>query len=160
MLIRKAIKKDKQQLLFLIQQFALYYDQEEIFPKTLMPFIQSKDKEKTLAEFAKKFIEDPQYFTFVAELDGKLVGYICGDIKEKSYRILDKEGFIEDWFVLKEQRRKGVGNALYRALIATFRKETCNRIGVSAYYANSKAIALYHTLGFLDYDLTLVKAIE
>ena len=94
---------------------------------------------------------------YVAENQGELIGYICGIVKEKQYRKINKEGFIEDWFVLEEYRHQGVGKKLYDTLLGEFKKAGCQRIALQAYTANKEAIDMYHRMGFMEMELELVK---
>lgn len=113
MIIRKAEIADKENVLKLIYKFDEYYVKNHLFPNEMLLFVDFQDKEKTFAEFVIDFLSNPKYFTFVAEENGELIGYICSDVQEKEHRVINKEGFIEDWFVLEDYRGKGVGKKLY-----------------------------------------------
>lgn len=79
--------------------------------------IEYKNKDTLFQEVVHDWLHSKMYFLYVVEDNGILVGYICGTIQEKQHRVLDKEGFIEDWFVLSEYRHTGIGRQLYDTLI-------------------------------------------
>src|SRR5438034_7920767 len=155
--IRKAIREDKNQLLYLVNKFDDYYIEGKIFPENFLPFVKYKDKNKLFQEVVDDWLHNPKYFIYVAEENGNLVGYICGTIQAKSQRVLNKEGFIEDWFVLDEYRHIGVGKQLYDILMKDFKNEQCNRLGLKAYAANKETIEMYRRMGFIDAELAMVK---
>ena len=149
--------QDKEQLVELIHRFDDYYIENNVFSEKLNQFIDYKDKNSLFAATVEEYLNDQKYLLFVAEENDQLIGYICGDAKEKPNRILDKEGFIEDWFVLAPYRGKGVGKQLYEVLLEEFRKLGCNRLGLKAYAPNTKTIEMYHRMGFVDTDITMAK---
>ena len=157
MTIRNATKEDRDQLIGLIHKFDDYYIENNVFSEKLKQFIDYKDKESLFVAMVDEYLNDEKYMMFVSEENGQLVGYICGDVKEKRNRILDKEGFIEDWFVLDTYRGKGVGRELYERLLEEFKKADCNRLGLKAYAPNSTTIAMYERMGFVKTDIVMAK---
>ena len=77
--------------------------------------------------YRKKFEGDPNYdpkYVFVAEEDGKIIGFIHGVAKKVFLKHETNEstpGFITCFFVLKECRGRGVGKALVEKLCAAFK---------------------------------------
>lgn len=103
---------------------------------------------------------NPKYFFFVAEDNGNVNGYICGTVKIKNFQVEDTEGAIKKWFVSEVYRHKGVGNQLYEALIEEFKKAHCTHVALKVFVDNKTTIAMYHKMGFIDLELTLVKKLE
>lgn len=157
MIVRKATQKDKKQFIKLMDMFNDYYHDENIFSEEFKPFWEYKDKEKTFPETAEEWLSNKTYFVFVAEENHLLVGYIVGHVKERKPRVLDREGYIDDWFVDTPWRSKGIGSLLYDHLIKKFKEQNCNRLGLLTNIHNTKTINFYHALGFIDESLSMVK---
>lgn len=160
MIIRNATTTDKEQLVQLMHEFDDYYYDEHIFTEEYLPFWKYKNKQKIFEETATEWLSDPSYLVFVSEENNELTGYIVGHVKERSPRVLDKEGHIDDWFVSKNWRHKGIGRQLYKKLLEEFKKHNCNRLGLLTNIRNKPTIDFYHKLGFIDESLTLVKELE
>jgi ribosomal protein S18 acetylase RimI-like enzyme len=94
---------------------------------------------------------------FVAEDNGKLIGYIYGQIINKPKMKLGRIGVIEDWFVEEKYRRRMTGEMLWDKLIAWFRDKKCNRLELDVYPTNKKAIKIYHRLEFIDKSIIMTR---
>lgn len=160
MKIRKASIEDKNEIIKLLDEFNEYYFEEKIFSEEFIPFWEYKDKDSIFEETAQEWLTKPEYFFFVAEEEGEIIGYIVGEVRERKPRVLDKEGYINDWFVKKEWRSKGVGRSLYSSLIEEFKNQACNRLGLYTNIRNKKTIDFYHKLGFIDESVTMVKELK
>lgn len=160
MIIRRATKEDKEQILTLIYEFDEYFAKNKLFSDEILPFTQYKDKEKLFESVVGAWLSNPENFVFVADDNGKIVGHIVGSIQMKNDRILDKEGLIDEWFVTESARGTGIGKQLYDALLEVFKEKNCNHVGLKVYSANKNTINLYHKMGFLDLELTMVKKVE
>lgn len=160
MIIRNASSSDKTQLLGLLNGFSDYNLKNSYFSSDLAPFEEFKDRNKTFELVVTKYLNDENFFTFVAEESNNLVGYICGYIEERPSRVLDKKGVIEDWFVVDQFRGEKIGEQLLTALTTKFKQENCTHLGVSIYASNKDTLDIYHHLGFIDSDLSLVRIID
>ena len=83
---------------------------------------------------------------FIAEIDGKVVGY--GGI----WLILD-EGHITNVAVGKEYRGLGVGNKLVEALILYCKEKNITNMTLEVRESNLVAQNLYKKYGFLEYGI-------
>ena len=160
MIIRNATATDKEQLVQLMHEFNDYYYDEHIFTEEFLPFWEYKNAQKIFEETATEWLSNSAYFVFVSEENNEIIGYIVGHVKERAPRVLDKEGYIDDWFISKNWRHKGVGRQLYKSLLDEFKKRDCNRLGLLTNIHNKATIDFYHKLGFIDESLTLVKDLE
>jgi len=158
--IRKAKHEDKKQLIKLMDEFNDYYYENNIFSPEFKPFWEYKDKIAIFTETVEEWLTDKKHYMFVSEERKHLLGYICGHVQNRAPRVLDKEGYIDDWFVRKNWRSKGLGRALFDALVKEFKKEHCNRLGLLTKVGNKHAIDFYHKLGFIDESLTMVRKLE
>ena len=89
--------------------------------------------------------------TFVAEVDGRLVGFL--ELDQRKYA----EGcesspvpFIEGWYVAPEMRGQGVGRALVEAAEARARAEGYREIASDAGIDNADGIATHRALGYQE----------
>jgi ribosomal protein S18 acetylase RimI-like enzyme len=63
-------------------------------------------------------------------------------------------GYIEDLFVLKRWRRRGIGKALLKTALAYFRDIGIHRVQLELWSANKNAFQLYRTFEFSVVDET------
>ena len=160
MTIRPATKEDKKQILKLIHEFDEYFAHEHLFLGEILPFTEYKNKNELLESVVDNWLQNEENFIFVADENASLVGYIIGSIQAKKERILDKEGSIDEWFVTESERSTGIGRLLYNALLRVFKENNCNHIGLKVYSTNKNTIDMYHKMGFMDLELTMVKKID
>jgi ribosomal protein S18 acetylase RimI-like enzyme len=156
--IRTLQKSDGKQLHNLLVDFYKKNQRGEIVSKNLLSLIKYKDYDEVLRKETKRYIRlnTKKAVIFVAEDNRKLIGYIHGQIRNKPGRVLDRVGYIEDWFVKKKYRGKGVGEMLWNELINWFKKRKCNCLETDAYTTNKFAIKVYHKLGFVDKTISMI----
>lgn len=78
-------------------------------------------KEKDIKATYKKYIEQIQNdgnwkILLAVDKKRKLIGFIIGSLKRDPDLVKSHIGVLEDWLVLVEERRKGVGMKLYTEL--------------------------------------------
>jgi ribosomal protein S18 acetylase RimI-like enzyme len=83
----------------------------------------------TLRSRLTALIEGDNALLLVAELNGKVAGYVHGEIVTHLL-FAGREMFVSEIFVREEARGKGVGRALMTAIEAEAVKRKCFRIGV------------------------------
>lgn len=158
MVVRRSVSSDKDQLLVLFKKFDNYL--KKLFSEEFFPFTIYKDKDRTFSNILELWLTNPEYFIFVAEENNQIIGYICGTVKNKPLRVLNKEGSIEEWYVEEKYRGKGMGKQLYEELLKEFKKAGCTHLGLRVYTANNSAINIYRKMGFIDSELTMVKSLN
>lgn len=63
----------------------------------------------------EKIFGDAEWITFVAEHEGKLVGFIECSLRDRAPGCrADRIGYIEGWYVISEFRNQGVGRKLVK----------------------------------------------
>ncbi|HUR37934.1 MAG TPA: GNAT family N-acetyltransferase, partial [Planctomycetota bacterium] len=82
----------------------------------------------------------------MAEVDGKPVGYAIYFFTYSSF-LARPTLYLEDIFVLPEQRRLGLGGAFFKALLAEARREGCGRMEWVVLDWNTPAHRFYRKLG-------------
>lgn len=104
-------------------------------------------------EYYMKSLMDPQKIVFIAEDDQRNpVGYIIGSMVNKwQYRVV-KTGELENMYVIPSARSQGVGSALVEKIKQWLMARRVERLYVSAYTTNYKAIAFYQANGFAPWE--------
>lgn len=83
----------------------------------------------------------PETF-LVAELNGRIVGYVIGLVKKWG------EGHVVSIAVHPEYRRRGVATALMEELLRRFKSRNVRSVRLEVRVSNRVAISLYEKLGF------------
>lgn len=91
----------------------------------------------------------------VAEVDKKLVGYICGTILNLSYRSVNPIAELENMFVLEEFRGRGIGSSLLNEFIRVTKENGAKKFKVIAIFQNKKAVDFYKKNRFKDFEHVL-----
>ncbi len=111
---------------------------------------------KTGTKYYQDRISKDDGCVFVAIVDEKIVGYLCGGLtKAEDYRILPIVAELENTFVLEEFRSKGIGKKLYNKFIEWCKTKNVGKIRVEASAQNELAIKFYRNNNFKDYTLVL-----
>ncbi len=129
MKIRKGRKSDLPIILSLIKELANY---EKSLDKVLI----------TIDDLEKDgFGERPLYWIIVAEIKGEIVGMAFYYIRYSTWS--GKTFYLEDFFVKKDFRRKGVGSLLFKECIRVTKKINANSMVWQVLNWNKPAINFY-----------------
>lgn len=108
------------------------------------------------AAYFTKRVSGDEGVCFVAELEGEIVGYLCGGMmKPYSYRAIEKEAELENMLVTEEHRGQRIGEKLFEQLVTWAKGQGAEKILVSAAAQNVDAIRFYRRVGFGDYATEL-----
>jgi aminoglycoside 6'-N-acetyltransferase I len=131
--IRKAFKQDKTVWINLRTQ---------LWPRA------NPDK---LADDADKILDDANWVVFLAEQQGKAVGFIECSIRDKAPACeTDRIGYIEGWYVVPEFRRKGVGRSLVKQAEQWARDMGCTEMASDTTSNYPFSPAVHKTLGYRE----------
>lgn len=113
--------------------------------KTLPEHYSDYFYESLLAELPEAFL--------VAEINGKLVGYIMCKI-EYGFSNFKKLGFVKKGHVvsvavLEEHRKKGIGRALVEEAIGGAKIKKADELYLEVRCSNNEAVRLYEKIGFI-----------
>lgn len=100
--------------------------------------------------FQDALTDSPTTAVFVAEADGRLVGYLAAGYTTRAYRTQNPIGELENMFVAAEFRGRGVGTQLVAAFLEWARAAGVAHVRVGAFAQNHPAIGFYHRQGFQD----------
>lgn len=93
---------------------------------------------------------------FIAEVDGRAVGYLAGSHKVQAFRLAQTPiGELDNMFVEAAHRHSGVGQRLFAEFRSWLRSNHADRVIVNAYAKNVSALKYYHDLGFTDSAITM-----
>ena len=114
LLIRKALKKDAKAILNLIQQLATFEKEPDAV-------------EVTVADIEHNgFGENPLFYVFIAEVDGKVVGMALYYYRYSTWK--GKTIHLEDLIVEPTMRKKNIGGLLYTEVMKQAAKEKVRRV--------------------------------
>jgi diamine N-acetyltransferase len=106
--------------------------------------------------YYKNKLTKPENAGFVAVDEGKIIGYLVGgNTKVENYRKVPKVAELDNMFVLKAYRGKGIGTMLHNAFLKWCEEKKVKILRVQATAQNIKAINFYRKNGFKDYTLIL-----
>jgi GNAT superfamily N-acetyltransferase len=90
--------------------------------------------------------EHPKYEAFLGRVDGRAVGYITFFFTYSTFLALQTL-YLEDIFVLEEERGRGVGKALFEFCRRTADERGCGRMEWMVLTWNEPAIRFYEKCG-------------
>jgi len=159
MQIRLASTRDMTEMIKLLKEFTIDRPKQTLSEKQHR-IRAYKEQDKMLRETAVKYTSQLKYTVFVAEENGKLIGYIAGEIVNRKYKVYNKEGYVINWFVEEARQGQGTGRKLFDKLIESFKKAGCTHIGLDTHVKNEKAIVIYEHMGFTKRLVTFFKALK
>jgi len=127
--LRVAVKEDCPRLLELVHELALFEKAPEEVTVTLKEFEDAG------------FGEKPVWKTFVAEVDGVIVGFALYYIRYSTWK--GCRMYLEDLIVTEDWRGKGVGKLLFDRLIVEAREMGFNGMSWQVLDWNEPAIKFY-----------------
>lgn len=136
-----------------------------LFEKEIKDFDPSLDLGWTFSKAGTKYfkwrITDKAYGGIWVAFDkGEMIGYLSGGItKAENYRKLPRMAELENTFVKKEYRSKGIGQKLFKEFTRWCKVHKVKMLRVEASAQNKKAIAFYRKSGFKDYNIILERKI-
>ena len=148
------IRKAREDELKIVQELNhdLFLHDQEYDPFLNMDWSFGEQAEK----YYKDAISGKDGVCFVAEVDGRVVGYLAGGmIKPYRYRTIKKQSELGDTLVKESSRGQGIGEKLFNEFLKWSREQGAERIKVSASSKNSGAIKFYERVGFTPYATEL-----
>lgn len=156
--IRRAVLTDKQELIRLMIEFEEVT--EKMLPKQQREIRAFENVEKKARDIIDEYLSQQKYILFVAEEAGVLKGFSCGEIKEKKYRVHNKEGYISDLFIDKDCQGQGLGKRLLNTLTEAFVNAGCTHLGLDTHIENKEAMKFYEYMGFTKRLVTFFKLLN
>lgn len=117
--------------------------------------------ERGYAAFLAGVLDSPDACVFVAEEEGRVIGYVFAALEPLSWKELrGPAGFIHDVAVVEEARRSGVATQLIGAAVDWLRGRGAPRVLLQSAAANAGAQRLFHRLGFRDTMIEMTMELE
>jgi GNAT superfamily N-acetyltransferase len=138
MIIRKGEPADMPAVLDLITELAVFERQPDAVVVTVADLVRDG------------FQENPLFHTFVAELEGTIVGMALYYYRYSTWK--GKTIHLEDLILKEKFRKQGIGFALYQKVIETGYNEGVRRIEWNVLDWNTPAIEFYQKTGAVVFD--------
>jgi len=121
-----------------------------------MPQGPTREKRK---EILRHILKNPDYELLVAELDGKIAGFIDQWIIH-DFAHGAKLSYIQNLYITSKHRKKGVGSRLLEEIIRSAENKGVLEIHVVTEFENEAAINLYRKHGLVEESLQLEREFE
>ncbi|MCA1636100.1 MAG: GNAT family N-acetyltransferase [Acidobacteria bacterium] len=118
---------------------------------------------KPYLEFMFKRVAERGGGVFVAEAEGKVVGFVCLWLRNPEDELMNEPGeyaHISDLVVMPEYRGRRLGSELLRAAEDYARAHGATRLKIGVLARNEGARRLYENLGFEELAVFLTKELE
>ena len=127
--IRKAVKEDCARMMELVQELAIYEKAPDEVTVSLDHFVESG------------FGENPVWWAFVAEMNGKVEGFALYYIRYSTWK--GQRMYLEDLIVTEKLRGLGAGRLLVNKLIEVAKEKKYSGIAWQVLDWNEPAINFY-----------------
>lgn len=98
--------------------------------------------------YATKTVDKPGKLMLVAVAGDKVVGMIRAEMRRRAFYEPSKEGFITEFYILPEYRRKALGNEMLRQASSELKKIGAQIIVADVPSQNEIAVRFYTKRGF------------
>lgn len=146
-LVRRATAEDTVQIGELWEALVLFHHKlDPALPKA------AKEGGKLYARSLAERVEDSHTGIFVAETNGKLVGFVLGVVADMIPEMFEQKtgGFLADIFVDEQYRKQGVGRRLVEALTGWFRNRGVQQMEWYVAAQNETGRAFWQSIGGKD----------
>ncbi len=156
MKIRPYRPSDREELRKLYRE--LYGEfQSAIFPPEMRKFEEYADLETSIDWLLKQEEKKEKWRSWVADSDGKLIGFVTGKIGHFHQYKLSRYGEVVNFYVQKKYRHQGIGKQLLSVLEKWFKEKGCQVVRIETWVFNQKTTEIYKKLGFKEISLLFVK---
>jgi ribosomal protein S18 acetylase RimI-like enzyme len=116
------------------------------------------DAEKVMRRFLADLSSSGHSCLFVAEREGKVIGFLSGELREGSLAFEPKTwAAIEDIYVAPDYRNSGVGRTLFEQFQKWAKEKSAHGVSLQVAAGNTRARKLYEELGFREVSVYQVK---
>ncbi len=155
-MLRRATRKDFATVLGFHRELYVRF-RDQIAQPDVVALFAYKDMDATLRDDVDGLLLGRGTRVLLAERAGKPVGYVSGHVEVDARRVLSKRGVVEDWYVLTEERGRGIGGQLLETLTAWFRDEGCEMVESGTWAFNHAARKAHAKAGFLEIEIKFRK---
>jgi len=108
---------------------------------------------KLKAEISKRF----PVASLVAEMDGKIVGFIIGSISKREYGVSEDAGWIDTIGVDPDYQRRGIGQMLFNEMVDHLKKVGVKTIYTFVNWRDWGLLKFFDSIGFEKGDMISLK---
>ena len=131
--IRKIVEKDLLECIELLKQLTVV-------------------GEANFYQIFQTIIKNPNYYIYVAEKDGKIIGMASIFIEQKFIHSGGRVGHIEDVVVDSNYRKLNIGKMLIEKCIETSKMRDCYKVILDCDKSN---LPFYQKCGFIEYGVSM-----
>jgi GNAT superfamily N-acetyltransferase len=114
-------------------------------------YVTSPGAERLMRRFLADLAGSSHAFLFVAEYDGRTVGFVSGELREGSPTFHPKTwASVDDVFVELDYRNLGMGRSLLESVKAWAKDRGADGVSLQVAAANEKGRKFYEELGFRE----------
>lgn len=106
-------------------------------------------------EHFRRHVTDNNSLVVVMELDDSIVGYLVGYVVDATRLRPARTAELESMYVLREHRSQGVGGKLFRGFLTWCDEQQAQRVSVTAFARNQRAIRFYERMGLAPKNVSL-----
>ncbi len=154
--INEAKKKDILSILKLAMEMANFHHKIDKFYKS-----SCKEYKKDYKKWLLKIFNKRNSKILIAKKGKRIIGYGIASIKKsKEYSIIDKIGKINQIFIEKKFRRKGIGKEILKRFLEWFNSKNIKYVQLNVDARNKGAINFYKKFGFEELQKIMMKKIN
>ncbi len=143
--IREATINDMPQLIDLVLRLKRLNAEFDPLLKT----VPDDELRKVAEEYLRTAIEDKsRYLVLVAETNGRIVGVLKADVRDRLFYIPRKEGYIIEFYIMPEYRRKALGKNMIDEAAKRLKERGAGVILAEFPALNQIAVNFYTKAGF------------
>ena len=158
MKIRKATKKDIPYIIEFWKELIACHRKN--FWRSSELFRYKKNSVSLVKKYLTKLLRARNGRLFVADMDGKIVGYAEVSIKKlPPIHVHDREAYVGVIFVDGLYRRKGIGTMLLKEAEKWAKGKGVFSLALTVFYKNKSAYVAYRKFGFREHNLKMSKVV-
>ncbi len=160
-LIKEYQQNDWKQIISLMSEFGAYLEEIDNMRRTQF-------KEGGAKYFTEKMLKEARERNgkiYVAHIRDKVIGFIGGYIgsqnkENRMEEIQTKPGIINEFYVAKQYRSKGIGKRLLTKLENYFKSQTCDIVRLVVFAPNRLARQFYALQGYKERSFIIMKPLK
>lgn len=110
-------------------------------------------------DYIKSKIASKDSVVLVAEIDGRIVGLILGDVEDRVFYEPKIAGVIREFYIMPEYRRKGLGKRMMSEMADALRRRGAQIIMADFPSLNEIAVEFYKKMNFRPIESMYAKEI-